>query len=84
MDYTDNFNLQHNALKKIYVTLHLLADFTASLLFVLGSILFLYPTWIKMGTWFFIIGSLFFLAKPTLKLVHSLHLKILDKKLKSE
>ena len=35
MDYTDDFNLQHKELKKIYVTLHLFADFTASLLFVL-------------------------------------------------
>ena len=82
MDYTDYFHSQHKILKKIYTILHMIADFMAALLFLIGSIMFLYPEWVDRGTWLFIIGSLLFLMKPAIKLTHDLHLDHLNKKVK--
>lgn len=45
-----------------------LIDFAAALSFVVGSILFFYEATQVSATWFFLIGSLFFAAKPTLRL----------------
>ena len=82
MNSNDQIYLHCYNIKQIYVILHMIADFMAAFLFLIGSILFLYPQWIILGTWFFIIGSLLFGIKPTLKLIHFFHLKRLFKKLK--
>ncbi len=47
-------------------------DFAAALLFVIGSVLFFGEDTQRTGTWFFLIGSLFFALKPTLRLAREL------------
>jgi hypothetical protein len=59
----------------IYQWIHLLVDFMAAALFVAGSILFLRPGLERAGSWLFLIGSVFFAMKPTLRLLRVLHLR---------
>lgn len=72
----ENFHRRHT----FYQWAHLLVDFTAAALFVAGSILFLYPDLTRAGTWLFLIGSIFFALKPTLRLARFLHLRRLAEK----
>lgn len=45
-----------------------LVDFLAAMLFLVGSILFFFASFETIAIWFFVVGSLFFAAKPTIKL----------------
>ncbi len=57
--------------KKIYAYCELaytVVDFSAAALFVIGSILFFNDATIIIGTWLFLIGSIFFGLRPTIKL----------------
>lgn len=47
-------------------------DFTAALLFIIGSVLFFGEDTQTSATWLFLIGSLFFALKPTLRLVREI------------
>ena len=47
-------------------------DFTAALLFIIGSVLFFGEDTQRSATWFFLVGSLFFALKPTLRLVREI------------
>ena len=51
-----------------------LVDFVAALCFVVGSVMFFSEDWQTPGTWLFLIGSIFFALKPTLRLVRELKL----------
>lgn len=51
-----------------------LVDFGAALCFIVGSVFFFYDTLVFPGTWLFLIGSILFAAKPTLRLVRELKL----------
>lgn len=51
-----------------------LVDFAAALCFVSGSVMFFSEAWKTPGTWLFLIGSLLFAAKPTLRLVREIRL----------
>ncbi len=42
-------------------------DFVACFLFVIGSILFFYADTLYAGTWCFLIGSIFFGLRPTIR-----------------
>lgn len=65
---------QHAALVRArYAWMHLLVDFAAAFLFVVGSALFFYPSQEKAATWCFLVGSMFFAFKPTIRLVSRLH-----------
>ncbi|MEL6481740.1 MAG: YrhK family protein [Pseudomonadota bacterium] len=57
-----------------YDLAHLMVDFLAAALFVIGSVMFFYEAWVYTGTWCFLIGSVFFGVKPTIKLARALHL----------
>lgn len=61
-------------LQRVYEILHLLVDFMAAAMFVVGSALFFFPSTTYAATWLFLIGSIFFGLKPTLKLVREIHL----------
>ncbi|MGI9370373.1 MAG: YrhK family protein [Ruegeria sp.] len=57
--------------KKIYAYCELaytVVDFSAAALFVIGSILFFNDATVFVGTWLFLIGSVFFGLRPTIKL----------------
>lgn len=54
--------------------LYTLVDFGAAFTFVLGSIFFFSEKLQTAGTWLFLIGSLLFAAKPTIRLVREIKL----------
>ena len=49
-------------------------DFAAALCFVVGSVMFFSEDWQTFGTWLFLIGSICFALKPTLRLIRELKL----------
>ncbi|PFG64652.1 YrhK-like protein [Thioclava sp. ES.031] len=49
-------------------------DFGAAFCFVIGSIFFFYESLMIPGTWLFLIGSLLFAAKPSIRLWRELKL----------
>jgi len=64
----------------VYQWAHLLVDFAAALMFVAGSIFFLYPGYQNTGSWLFLVGSLFFAMKPTIRLMRFLHVRRLARR----
>lgn len=66
---------QYSRTHAIYQWIHLLVDFAAAAMFVAGSILFLQPELVRAGSWLFLVGSIFFAMKPTLRLLRVLHLR---------
>jgi len=64
----------------LYQWAHLLVDFAAALLFVTGSIFFLYPGFQEIGSWMFLVGSIFFAMKPTIRLMRFLHIRRLARR----
>ena len=75
--------------RKIYALFEIaytLVDFLAAMAFTVGSILFLYEDWQTVATWGFIVGSLFFALKPTLRIIRELKLAAMgqDEKLADE
>lgn len=64
---------------RFYEMVYVVVDFSAALLFVIGSVLFFYPEWVYAGTWFFLVGSIFFAFRPTIKLIKEFHLQSLPR-----
>lgn len=62
-----------HALRAVYYWLHLIVDFAAAASFVAGSWLFFYPSEQDTATWLFLVGSICFAWKPTLRLVGRFH-----------
>lgn len=52
----------------MFEALHTNVDFLAAFLFVIGSVLFFFPELQTAGTIGFLVGSLFFAAKPSIRL----------------
>ncbi|MGZ9809357.1 YrhK family protein [Pseudoroseicyclus sp. H15] len=68
---------QNEASKRLwarYEIVYTFVDFSAALCFIVGSVMFFYSSWTTMGTWFFLIGSILFGAKPTIRLVREIKL----------
>ncbi|MFC3613729.1 YrhK family protein [Lutimaribacter marinistellae] len=66
-----------NRQKRVYAMFELAytaVDFAAATLFVIGSIMFFSEDWQTQGTWMFLIGSICFALKPTLRLARELKL----------
>lgn len=57
-----------------YEIAHTAVDFIAAISFLVGSILFLLPAYETPAIWLFIVGSVFFCLKPTLRLTREVHL----------
>lgn len=53
---------------------HTMVDFAAAMCFLVGSVLFFYPDYQTPAIWLFVVGSVFFALKPTLRLVRELKL----------
>lgn len=62
-------------IRRRYETLSILNDFLVALWFLLGSVLFLYPSLERLAVWLFIVGSAQFMARPTIRLLHRIHLR---------
>jgi len=65
---------RHEALTRRYEITRTVIEFLAALAFVVGSVLFFYPALVYAGTWFFVVGSVFFAVRPTIRLLLELHL----------
>ncbi len=65
---------RHAEVRAIYELAHTLVDFTAAGMFVIGSVLFFYPSETYAGTWLFLIGSIFFGLKTTIRLAREIRL----------
>ena len=49
-------------------------DFSAAILFVIGSVMFFWESLSVPATWCFLVGSIFFALKPTIRTVREIHL----------
>ncbi|SFO28391.1 YrhK-like protein [Cohaesibacter marisflavi] len=81
--FQEHNSRQSQAHKDIYAAYELaytLVDFSAALLFVVGSVMFFYDSWQIPGTWCFLIGSIFFGVKPTLRVVREFHYLAIGRK----
>lgn len=58
----------------LYELAHTAADFSAAVSFLAGSILLFWPATETSAIWLFVIGSFFFMCKPTIRLARELHL----------
>ena len=58
-----------------YETLSIVNDVLIGVLFVVGSVLFLWESTSIVATWFFIAGSVQFLVRPGIRLARRVHRK---------
>jgi len=65
---------EHIRVYGFYERLYTLVDFTAAILFVIGSYLFFFPADTEFATWLFLIGSICFAARPTVRVLREFHL----------
>ncbi|MEM9781067.1 MAG: YrhK family protein [Pseudomonadota bacterium] len=64
----------HERLYGIYERIYTCIDVTAAWCFVIGSVMFFSEDWLTPGTWLFLVGSLCFAAKPTVRFLREYHL----------
>ena len=57
-----------------YEMLHTAVDFGAAFCFVTGSVLFFFDATAVEATWLFLVGSILFAAKPTIRVIREIHL----------
>ena len=72
--HPDN-HTQSEAHKRIFASCELAytaVDFAAALMFVVGSVLFFNEETAYLATWLFLVGSIFFGMRPTIKLYREL------------
>lgn len=65
---------RHADVARQYEIWRTLVEFLAAVSFIVGSIFFFYPDWVYTGTWLFVIGSVLFTVRPTIRLALELHL----------
>jgi hypothetical protein len=56
-----------------YEIIYTLVDFLAALLFLVGSVMFFDPSLENPAIWCFVIGSLFFMMKPSIRVIREFH-----------
>jgi hypothetical protein len=64
---------EHQRIWAMYEIAFTVADVSAALMFVVGSWLFFYEPLHEVATWLFLIGSVCFALKPTLRLAREIH-----------
>lgn len=57
-----------------YEKLYNLIDFLAAVAFLIGSVLFFYPSRETSAIWLFVVGSILFAARPTVSVLREFHL----------
>lgn len=62
-------------IRRRYEVLSIINDFVVAILFLIGSILFLFPEYEKAAIWLFIFASFQFLLRPTIRLLSHIHIK---------
>ncbi len=69
-----DMSARHADIWAAYELAYTIVDFAAAGMFVVGSALFFFPADAVPATWLFLVGSLFFGLKPTIRLVRELRL----------
>ena len=64
----------HAELVRKYELYRTVVEFLAAATFVIGSIFFFYPGLVFAGTWLFLVGSILFAVRPTIRLLLELRL----------
>ncbi len=64
---------RHEWLYAAYEVAFTAVDFLAAFLFIAGSAMFFFPELETIAIWFFLVGSVCFALKPTLRLARELH-----------
>lgn len=72
---TFTFGHEQLVIRRRYELVSILNDFFIAIWFLLGSVLFLYPSLEKVAIWLFIIGSVQFLIRPTIRLLAHFHIQ---------
>lgn len=74
--HPDNCNrsADHARIFALYEIAYTAVDFVAAVFFVIGSVMFFFEAWITTGTWLFLIGSVFFALRPTVRLMREVKL----------
>lgn len=57
-----------------YEKVYTLVEFAAAASFIIGSVLFFYPSQLILATWFFLVGSIMFAIRPTVRVLRQNHL----------
>lgn len=65
---------EHARVYGYYERVYTIVDLTAALTFLIGSVLFFYPTLVYAGTWLFVIGSVLFATRPAVRFLREYHL----------
>lgn len=65
---------EHARVYGLYERIYTAIDLVAAWCFVIGSVMFFSEAWLTPGTWLFLIGSLCFAAKPTVRFLREQHL----------
>ncbi|WP_346907270.1 YrhK family protein [uncultured Roseibium sp.] len=64
----------HEEIVRRYEIGRTVVEFLAAATFIVGSIFFFYESLIYLGTWLFLIGSILFAVRPSIRLLLELHL----------
>lgn len=70
----EHLQLEHAELYALYELAYTTVDFSAAILFIIGSFLFFSEATTYVGTWMFVVGSVCFGLKPTIRLAREIHL----------
>lgn len=63
---------EHKRIYALYELAYTINDLGAAVLFIIGSVMFFSEKWTYFGTWLFLIGSVMFGLRPTIKLTREL------------
>ena len=63
---------RHARIWAAWEIVYTIVDFAAAFLFIVGSVFFFYASLTYWGTWMFLVGSVCFALKPTIRLVREL------------
>lgn len=70
---TASRSARHKRIYAAYEMAFTIVDFLAAILFTVGSVLFFWANWLPVATWCFVLGSVCFLLKPTIRLIREVH-----------
>ena len=68
---------QNRKIYALYEIAYTAVDFSAAMLFLVGSVLFFYKSLENPAIWLFVIGSACFAMKPTIRIVREIHFLII-------
>jgi len=74
-DLTIRMGRDELVIRNRYQTISIANDFLIGIWFLLGSIAFFWPAWETLGVWLFVVGSAQLSVRPSIRLVHRIHLQ---------